>query len=134
LALYADTNYFVALLVPSDNLRPVVQGLLKTYERERIVTSEPVLVELLAHVSRLGDHARSEAVGVIEDNRTDTRVTLVPQTPELFNDGLELYRRRLDKRYSLTDCMSMSICKRLAITDVLTHDNHFAQEGFTILL
>jgi hypothetical protein len=30
--------------------------------------------------------------------------------------------------------MSMSICKRLGISDVLTHDNHFAQEGFTLLL
>ncbi len=43
-------------------------------------------------------------------------------------------RPRLDKEYSLTDCMGMVICREYGITDVLTHDHHFAQEGFTILL
>lgn len=61
-------------------------------------------------------------------------VLIVPQTHELFDDGLSLYRQRLDKTYSLTDCMSMSICRRLEISDVLTHDRNFHQEGFTTLL
>ncbi len=43
-------------------------------------------------------------------------------------------RNRPDKGYSLTDCMSMIACRDLGITDVLTHDRHFAQEGFAVLL
>lgn len=39
----------------------------------------------------------------------------------------------LDKGYSLTDCSSMCVMKTLGITDVLTHDKHFAQEGFHLL-
>ena len=91
-------------------------------------------MEVLAHVSRLGAHVRAEAVGTIDDLRVDAQVTIIPQTPELFEDGLQLYRSPLDKTYSLTDCMSMAICRRLGITDVLTHDRNFQQEGFTILL
>ena len=45
-----------------------------------------------------------------------------------------LQRRRLDKGYSLTDCMSMVLCHEQGISDVLKHDRHFEQEGFAILL
>ncbi len=60
-------------------------------------------------------------------------VMIIPQTHELFEDGLALYRTRLDKAYSLTDCMSMSICRRLGVAVVLTHDRNFQQESFSIL-
>lgn len=36
--------------------------------------------------------------------------------------------------YSHTDCLSMLIKRERGITDVLTHDAHFTQEGFHILL
>jgi len=49
-------------------------------------------------------------------------------------NGLELYGQRLDKSYSLTDCISMVIIKQMGIEQILTRDHHFIQEGFTILL
>ena len=51
----------------------------------------------------------------------------------MFESGLALYKSRLDKGYSLTDCVSMVVVRE-SIQEVLTHDKHFAQEGFTILL
>jgi uncharacterized protein len=59
---------------------------------------------------------------------------VIPQDRELFLAALALYRRRHDKGYSLTDCMSMVVCTDLGITQVLSHDHHFRQEGFEILL
>ncbi len=44
--------------------------------------------------------------------------------------GLQLYRDRPDKRYSLTDCISMQTMRREGLTEVLTNDRHFEQEGF----
>lgn len=64
----------------------------------------------------------------------DRTTVVIRQTPDLFDRALALYRRRLDKGYSLTDCMSMVVCGDLGITDVLSHDHHFEQEGFEILL
>ena len=61
-------------------------------------------------------------------------MTILPQTRELFDAGLALYAARLDKGYSLTDCMSMVVCHDLGIEQVLSHDHHFAQEGFAVLL
>jgi predicted nucleic acid-binding protein len=34
----------------------------------------------------------------------------------------------------LTDCISMETMRQEGITEILTHDAHFAQEGFTLLL
>ena len=49
-------------------------------------------------------------------------------------DGtLALYEARPDKDYSLTDCRSMVALRALGISEVLTNDHHFTQEGFTIL-
>ena len=51
-----------------------------------------------------------------------------------FIEGLALFELRLDKGYSMTDCVSMSIMRDNKVTEVLTHDHHFVQEGFVILL
>ena len=81
-----------------------------------------------------GSPARRRAVDLVETLYDDSRTVVIPQTHSLFQAGLNLYRRRPDKGYSLTDCMSMAICMEQRIEQVLTHDRHFAQEGFEILL
>lgn len=53
---------------------------------------------------------------------------------ELHREPLDLYSRRPDKSYSLVDCMSMVLCRRMKITEVLTGDADFQREGFTTLL
>ena len=121
-------------MIRSDNLAREAARLAQRHSNDRIYTSEPVLIEIFGHITRANQRVKREALGLLEDLRSDLLVEIIPQTPKLFNDGLDPYRRRLDKGYSLTDCMSMSICKWLGIAEVLTHDNHFAQEGFTLLL
>jgi predicted nucleic acid-binding protein len=38
------------------------------------------------------------------------------------------------KEYSLTDCISMKAMRSESVSDVLTNDHHFEQEGFNILM
>ena len=60
-------------------------------------------------------------------------IQVVPQTRASFESGVELYERRLDKEYSLTDCISMETMRNQGLTEVVTNDQHFAQEGFALL-
>jgi len=53
---------------------------------------------------------------------------------QLVEAGLELYARRFDKHWSLTDCISFVVMKQKGITNALTHDHHFKQAGFRVLL
>ena len=62
--------------------------------------------------------------------RRAPRFRIVSQTAASFSAGLNLYRARLDKGYSLTDYISMETMRYEGITDVLTNDGHFEQEGF----
>ena len=64
---------------------------------------------------------------------TDPDVDVLPQTRTDFDAALALYEARPDKAYSLTDCRSMLAMRALGVTEVLTSDHHFSQEGFTIL-
>jgi len=131
--LFGDSAYYIALLIAADALHEKAMELSRTL-RARYVTTDPVIVEVLAYVAGRGTVARLSALRWLDELRADASVTIVRQAPDLFDAGLELYRRRPDKAYSLTDCMSMVICRDERIAGVLTHDRHFAQEGFTVLL
>lgn len=98
------------------------------------VTTDAVLVEVLTHQSGFGPEAREIAADLVDRLGADPVIDIVAQTPALFAAGLGLYRRRLDKSYSMVDCMSMVVCRERDIQDVLTADRDFEQEGFTILL
>jgi len=47
--------------------------------------------------------------------------------------GLNLFRARPDKGYSLFDCVSLEAMRKEGLTEVLTNDRHFEQEGFRAL-
>jgi len=63
----------------------------------------------------------------------DPSVRVIPQSHDSFLAGLELYRTRPDKGYSLADCVSMQTMRREGLTVALTNDRHFEQEGFRAL-
>ena len=99
-----------------------------------MITTQEIFVEFLAHFSGFGQLAHEGAVHYFESVLNDPEIAILPQTPQSFLDGFTLYKARPDKQYSLTDCISMEATRRESITEILTHDKHFAQEGFTILI
>jgi predicted nucleic acid-binding protein len=64
---------------------------------------------------------------------THPDIEVVPQSRQTFLDALALYEARPDKDYSPTDCASMVTMRTRGITEILTRDAHFAQEGFRLL-
>ncbi|MGA2703410.1 MAG: PIN domain-containing protein [Isosphaeraceae bacterium] len=132
--VFADTVYWIALANPLDQWHQLAVRARRTLRGTTIVTSEEVLTEFLAHFSGQGRMIREGAVRYAQRVLTNPDITVRPQTHQTFLDGFALYKARLDKDYSLTDCISMEAMRQEGITDILTHDNHFTHEGFTILL
>ena len=90
--------------------------------------------EFLTAVCARGDHVRRLACRLVREILVGPNIEVVAQSHESFLAGLALHERRADKEYSLSDCISMNVMRQKGIRDVLTHDRHFEQEGFTRLL
>ena len=132
--LFADTFYWVALLYRRDPWHVRVAAFSETItETDSVFTTDAVLAEVLAALSAGGAHLRDAAVALVDDLHNDPQVRVEEVTRGLFLDGVSLYRARPDKEYSLTDCISMQVMRREGLTEVLTNDHHFTQEGFHIL-
>jgi uncharacterized protein len=132
--VFADTCYWIALLNPRDQTHEFAVSVSKTLGTVRIVTTEEVLTEFLNFFGSRGPYLRRAATGLAETMRSDRLIQVVAQTHAGFLAGCSLYRARPDKGYSLTDCISMDVMRREGLSDVLTNDEHFAQEGFYCLL
>lgn len=93
-----------------------------------------VFSEFLTEMGSRSRYNRESAARLVRSIQLDERVTIVPQTPELFESALSLYERRPDKQWSLTDCASFVICEEQGITEALAFDQHYEQAGITALL
>lgn len=76
---------------------------------------------------------RSTFLALIRALQKDPFTEIVPATPDLFDRGLDLYARRPDKTWSLTDCISFVVMTERGLTEALTGDRHFEQAGFQAL-
>ena len=131
-AVFADTYYWIALINPRDSSHRKVLDFGRTFGSGTMVTTDEVLTELLAFCAS-DPQLRLDAALAVEDILAAEDVRVFPQTHLSFLGGLDLYRTRPDKGYSLTDCISMQTMRREGLTEVLTNDRHFEQEGFLAL-
>lgn len=132
-AIFTDSAYWIALLHRRDQWHRQALAVSRTLAPHTLVTTEWVLAEFLAFFSAAGESARRRAAERTRGILRDPKIQVLAPDQALFQDGLALYERRLDKAYSLTDCISMHLMRRDGLTDVLTNDRHFTQEGFRIL-
>ncbi len=129
--VFADTFYFLALLNPKDAAHVRVVEAARSLQGE-LLTTAWVLTEFADAMS--SPENRLEFVATLDDLRHSPQVRIVPPNVEHFDAGIELYRHRQDKDWSLTDCISFVVMREEGITDALTGDKHFEQAGFKALL
>ena len=129
--VFADAFFYFALLNPDDDKHAQARQFIGAFDGT-IVTTAWVLTEVGDGLAQVVN--RPLFLELMSEIRTDPDVVVVPPDAELFEQGLELYRRRPDKDWSLTDCISFVVMQRENITDALTGDHHFEQAGFRALL
>lgn len=131
--VFADTFYWIALLSPRDNWHSKVIQFSQANSHLNLVITDGVVDEVFASFSKQGSLMRSKVVSLYQSLLNNPIVEIIYYNRELRRAGIELYQNRLDKGYSLTDCISMVVMKNENITEVLTNDYHFVQEGFKII-
>lgn len=129
--VFADTFYFIALLSEGDQAHERAAAATRAFVG-KVVTTTGVLTEVADGLTAA--HARGNFARFLDRLKSRSDVTIVACDRDLFEAGAELFRRRTDKQWSLTDCMSFVVMQRQGLSDVLTADHHFEQAGFVALL
>jgi predicted nucleic acid-binding protein len=132
-ALFADKFYWIALADVSDSSHRRALTITAENAHSPIVTTNEVLTEYLTFFATAPEPFRRGAAEGVERLLANSVIRVIPQSRESFRAGLQLYRARPDKGYSLVDCISMQTMRKEGLTDVLTNDRHFEQEGFRAL-
>jgi predicted nucleic acid-binding protein len=126
--VFADTFYWIALALPADASYAKARQI-----KAHIVTTDEVLSEYLNFFSNAPPYLRRQVGASLPIIMLDPTVRVIEQSRATFLAGAELFRARPDKGYSLIDCISMQTMYREGLSDVLTNDRHFEQEGFRAL-
>lgn len=130
-AVFADTSFYIAICNPRDQLHKPAVDVARDF-RGTVITTEFVLIELGNWLSKSGD--RDVFVRLVETLRDDPNCRIQPAEQSLFQRGYALYAARLDKDWSLTDCISIVVMQDEGLSEALTADHHFEQAGFQIAL
>jgi len=131
IAIFADTYYWLALINPRDEAHQEAITLSQTLS-EPLLTTTWVLTEV---GDAMHDPAnRPTFIRLMHDIANDPQTTVIPAEQKWFDRGFALFSKRLDKKWSLTDCISFIVMQDLRLTDALTGDGDFVQAGFRKLM
>lgn len=98
-----------------------------------IWTTDAVLLKIAAGFSAPVE--RETAIAFWDQFRSgDSRYRLVDSGSLNLDRAMSLFRTRMDKSWSLTDCLSFVVMAAEGLTDALTPDQHFVQAGYRALM
>lgn len=127
--MFLDSGYLVAYENADDQNHLSARGHWASLtSAPALVTTSYVLDEVLTFLNVRRQHQRAVRIG--ERLMEGSFAELVHVDEDLLRRGLDLFRRRPDKRYSVTDCISFVVMRDRQIDTAYAFDDHFGQEGF----
>src|SRR5437867_1786453 len=104
--VFADAFYYIALLNPSDQFHVAAVAATKTL-KQQIVTTLWALVEVADALS--APAVRQRTHHFLQQVSADPNTTVIQDIDPWYFLGLQLFGRRPDKNWSLTDCISFEV-------------------------
>jgi predicted nucleic acid-binding protein len=130
--VFADTSGWANYFVRSEPFSQLAVSRMRQWYAtgDRLVTTNYVLIELVALMTSPLRIPRPQQIRTIEAIQTATWVEVIHIDPTLHDEAWRLLTKRPDKEWSLVDCSSMVIMARRGIAEAFTSDHHFEQGGF----
>lgn len=125
--VFLDSFALIAWLNPRDQANPLVSQYFRDY-KGNLLTTEWVLMEVADAFSNT--HHKKRVIKLFDNLRNDSLVKIIGYKQSVYQNGFNLFSSRLDKDWSLTDCISFVVMTEHSVTDALTADHHFEQAGF----
>ena len=122
--LFADTYYWIALTNPRDSAHRQVMEFTARLGPLSVITTDEVFTEFLAYCAS-DRQLRLQGGLAVRELLNDPDIRTIPQTRTDCRSTRPVPTR--------ATCISMQIMRQERLTDVLTNDRHFEQEGFRAL-
>ncbi len=135
MSVFIDTVGWIALVHRNDNLHQKAVQSYRNIGNLHRITTDTVLIESCNAFSKstmrplalilMEKVNEAKVLGILE---------VVHAEEELIRQGFEVFKNRMDKDWSFTDCISFVLMKKRGINKAMTSDHHFEQAGFKKLL
>ena len=128
--LFLDTGYLIALEASDDQYHQQALAHWQNLSRAlpQLVTTSYVFDEVVTFFNSRNRHAKAVEIGKLLLESPSVKLVHIDES--LFHEAWRYFIQHSDKSYSLTDCASFVVMKRLRIRTALTFDQHFVQAGF----
>jgi len=136
--LLIDSCYVIAVVSRNDQHHDKAMTLskeiqrLKTLGKYRFVITRGVMLDIGLRLSK--PHQKPKSIDILNAFSFDDAVEIVEITESLYDKGFATYCSRLDKKWSLPDCISFVVMQERGITEALSTDQDFEQADFIPLL
>ena len=130
--LFLDTGYLIALEAVDDRHHQAASAHWENLTRSLpvLITTSYIFDEVVTFFNSRNRHTK--AVEIRDLLLGSPTVQLIHIDEALFHEAWQYFTQHSDKSYSLTDCASFVVMKRLRIRTALGFDKHFAQAGFEL--
>src|SRR5204863_3903536 len=127
---FLDANFVIALEISDDQHHHEAAHYWRTILETSfsLVTTSYVLDEIVTFLNSRRQHDKAAKVG--NNLLNASHIQLIHVDEPLFYEGWQYFEQHADKTFSLTDCVSFVLMKKLGIREALTFDRHFTQAGF----
>lgn len=131
--VFVDTGAWLALHDKHDQFHKQALAGKARIENEKfeLVTSDFIFDESLTFIRYRVSHNAAVLFG--DSLFNSSIVTMVTVDNDVLHLAFEIFRKYRDQDFSLTDCTSFALMKRLRLTTCFTFDSHFSQMKFTLL-
>ncbi len=135
--VFWDTAAFLALGNRDDRLHQSAVAASQKLSREQalVLTTDAVLTEIANAFSRAAWRPMAgRLISAVQQSADMGLALIVHVDHSLWQRGWQLFLDRLDKDWSLTDCISFVVMQEYDVNRAFTSDRHFEQAGFIRLL
>jgi predicted nucleic acid-binding protein len=134
--VFADTSGWAHLIDASETYHHQAAQITDDLRSQgrKLITSNYVITELVAVLHSPLRVPRQTVIAFVEAVKTSPSVEVIHIDEALDSEAWELLKARPDKTWSLVDCASFILMRRMGILEALTADHHFEQAGFVRLL
>ncbi len=133
--VFVDTSAWIAIAVKSGDKHQIASAyyldLLK--KRAGLVTSNYVLSETLTRIRYNVSHAKAvELHRIIDQSVKENQLAIHWVDEGTEKEAWTIFEKYDDQHFSIVDCTSLVICKRVGVDEVFAFDDDFKTLGFIV--